>query len=88
MLVLSFYIFGVEGGIPVRRFIVFLIRRRLGLKTYERFQFANQKSNAVYWFTKTGIMKLENPKNAWQLARPSSVSLYWILNDECEVVKI
>lgn len=40
----------------MKRLILFLIRRRLGLKKYEPFQFNNQKSDAVYYFTEDGIM--------------------------------
>ena len=67
----------------MKKLIIFLVRKRLGLKKYERFQFVNQKSDAVYYFTKTNIMK------DWRgCVDPSSVSLNWLLNDECEIVKM
>lgn len=69
----------------MRRLIIFLIRKRLGLKTYEKFQFANQKSPVdVYYFTETEIRKLEIGRNMIL----SSVSLNWLLSDECEIVKV
>ena len=34
----------------LRKFILFLIRRRLGLKKNERFRFANQRSKLDYYF--------------------------------------
>lgn len=66
-----------------RRMIIFLVRRRLGLKKKEHFRFINQKSNAIYYFTSTDIMKAD-----WSGTRPSSVSLHWLLNDECVIEKI
>lgn len=65
-----------------KRLIIFLIRKRLGLKKYEKFQFANQSSKRnMYYFTSTEVMKIEGCK-----VRPSSVSLYWLLNDNCEII--
>lgn len=81
--------------------ILFLIRRRLGLKKGERFRFDNQKSKFdEYFFTDTELMKFE-PKFVpyrndakWEIEqgvnahyRPSSVSLNWLLNDECKITK-
>ena len=66
----------------MKRLIVFLVRRRLGLKKYEIFQFANQKSDAVYYFTGDDVMKVFH-----DVTEPSSVSLHWLLDDECEIVR-
>lgn len=61
------------------RLIIFLIRIRLGLKVGECFQFKNQKSNAVYFFTRTGITK------CWRgLYVESGISLNWLLDSECK----
>ena len=61
------------------RLIVFLVRIRLGLKIGECFQFTNQKSNAVYFFTRTGITK------CWRgLYVESGISLNWLLDPECK----
>lgn len=66
----------------MKRFILYLVRKRLGLSMYEPFQFTNQKSNAVYYFNEDGLMK------AWHgIIIPSHVSLNWILDDECEIKK-
>lgn len=65
----------------LKRLIIFLIRRRLGLKKYQRFRFANQKSNIdFYYFTETQIEK-------WNgfATEKSNVSLNWLLDDECEI---
>ena len=67
----------------MRRLIVFLIRRRLGLRAYEPFQFVGQKSNAIYCFTDSGLMKM------WRNhIEKSGVSLNWLLDDECEIRKV
>ncbi len=68
----------------MKKFIIFLIRKRLGLKKQELFQFSNQKSSAVYYFDDDAIYKINN----WTPASPScltesSVSLNWLLSDEC-----
>ena len=44
----------------MKRLILFLIRRYMGLTKFEPFQFENQKSNAVYYFGDDAI------KKAWQ----------------------
>lgn len=65
-----------------KKLIIFLIRKRLKLKEREPFQFVNQKSNAVYYFTEDAVMK------AWRgVIEKSSVSLNWLLDDECVIRK-
>lgn len=64
----------------LKRIVIFLIRKRLGLKKHEYFMFVNQKSNDLYYFTDTNVMKC-----GWWGSRPSSVSLNWLLDDECEI---
>lgn len=66
----------------MKRFIIFLIRKRLGLKKYHCFRFVNQKTDALYWFTEDRILKLWHGR-----ITPSNVSLNWILDDECELKK-
>ena len=65
-----------------KRLVLWLVRKRLRLKEREPFQFVNQKTDAVYYFTKDAIMK------AWRgdIDR-SSVSLNWLLDDECAIRK-
>lgn len=65
-----------------KKLVILLIRKRLGLKDREPFQFVNQKSNAVYYFTEDAVMK------AWRgNIEKSRVSLNWLLDDECEIRK-
>lgn len=70
----------------MKKLIVFLICKRLKLKTYEAFRFTNQRSQTdYYYFTETGVMKCASPIFA---PEPSRVSLNWLLHDDCEVEKI
>lgn len=67
----------------MRRFIIFLIRKKMGLKKYEKFTFTNQKSDAVYYFTESNIMK------CWRgQTMLSGVSVNWLLNDDCEISRV
>ena len=67
----------------MKRFIIFLISKRLGLKKNELFRFANQCEQSVYYFTETGLMKVK-----YGHVMPSGVSLSWLLDDECEVERV
>ena len=63
------------------RFIIFLIRLRLGLKKHEKFRFTNQKNpDHYYYFTKRRLMKYDG-----KLIRFSNVSLNWILDKKCKI---
>lgn len=65
----------------IKRLIIFLIRVKLGVKKYEEFRFNNQKSQFdTYFFTDTQLLKVEKSK-----VRSSSVSLNWLLDDECKI---
>lgn len=66
----------------MRRLIIFLIRKKLGLKEYSDFRFANQKSEAVYYFNERELVKIE-----YGLSTPSNVSLNWLLSDECKITR-
>lgn len=74
----------------MRKLIIFLVRKRLGLKKRERFKFTNQKSsNVVYYFTDTDLMKETYFKSDYKEVGLSGVSLNWLLDENCsiEVVK-
>lgn len=69
-----------------KKLVIFLIRKRLGLKKGEHFKFANQVSkNNTYYFTDDAVMK-HIP--GFVTDYKSSVSLNWLLNDECEIVRV
>ena len=67
----------------MRKFILFLIRKKLKLKKFEKFQFVGQKSNAVYYFTENHVMKLWHGQTAL-----SGVSINWLLDDDCGITKV
>lgn len=68
----------------VKRLIIFLVRRRLGLNKFEMFEFENQSSDVnYYYFTSDSIIKVTPYKT-----KPSNVSLNWLLNDECKIKKL
>lgn len=67
----------------MRKFVIFLIRKKLGLRKYECFRFANQKSDAVYYFTESNVMK------SWRgQTMLSGVSVNWLLDSDCEIERI
>ena len=74
----------------MKHLIIFLVRRRLGLKKNEGFQFTNQKSdNEYYMFTDKCIVKIIAHKKTGRLSScVSNVSLNWLLNDGCEIRKV
>lgn len=72
----------------MRKFILFLIRRKLGLRKYQHFQYANQKSNAEYFFGDQCIVKMWKDKYDTIKCEYSHVSVNWILSDECEIIKL
>lgn len=69
----------------MRKAIIFLLSKRLGVKIYQPFRFANQKSETeYYYFTWRGIAKVtDGGRVAF-----SKVSLNWLLNDECKLIPI
>ena len=67
----------------MKRLILFLIRRHMGLTKFEPFQFENQQSNAVYYFGDDAI------KQAWRgNITKSTVSLNWLLDPDCKIRKL
>lgn len=67
----------------MKRLIIFLIRKKLGLKKNELFRFSNQREQSVYYFTDTNLMKIK-----YGYADKSGVSLNWLLDDECKIEKM
>lgn len=69
--------------------IIALIRKKLGLRKNERFQFANQRSDKNrYYFTDTQLMKENwNAAGNYSWTTLSSVSLNHLISDDCEIVK-
>lgn len=85
----------------IHRLIMFLIRRKLKVKKYEYFMFANQKSDDIYYIDSMNLMKIsshdtrgkysyrDHPLFEGKHAKysRSSVPLNWILGNECKIVK-
>ena len=67
----------------LKRLVIFLVRKRLGLKKYEHFQFDNQKSDATYFFSDASVMK-----DTKTTITRSRVSLNWLLDDNCKITKV
>lgn len=75
----------------MKRLIVFLVRKRLGLKKYEPFRFANQKTEDIYYFTGTELAKQKLQRTYFgpiYITVLSGVSLNWLLNHDCKIVKV
>ena len=73
----------------MNRLIIFLIRKKLGLKKGERFQFVNQKSpNDEYFFDSKSLVKVWVRPGYGFKYTPSNVSLNWLLNDNCQIKKM
>lgn len=71
----------------MERLIIFLIRRKLGLKKNEQFKFDNQRPEKkdVYYFTSTRLMKIVNGNGR---VKESNVRLNWLVNKDCKIIKI
>ena len=67
----------------MKKLVLFLVRKKLGLKKYERFRFKNQKGNAEYFFAEDRIIKSARGTNT-----DSGVSLNWLLDEHCEIYKV
>lgn len=67
----------------MKRLIIFLIRKRLDLKKGETFQFTNQKTDDIYWFSEDALMKEEKG-----IIRKSTTSMNWLLDGECYIRKV
>lgn len=70
--------------------ILFLIRKRLGLKKFEQFQYSNQHEEGVwYYIGDSRIMKVFPDPDLEGHTREtlSNVSLNWLLDDRCKIIK-
>jgi hypothetical protein len=68
----------------MRRLVIYLIRKHLGLKKFENFKFVGQKSDAVYYFTESNVMKRMSTGKTML----SGVSVNWLLDNECEIERV
>ena len=58
----------------IRRLIIFLIRRRLGVRRYRLFKFDDQLDDSWYYFTRAHLMKTTDDGT-----RPSNLSLMYVM---------
>lgn len=78
----------------LNKLIIFLIRRKFGLKKFEAFRFANQGefNTDIYFFNDTKLRKrvLLNSARIIPHTRfyDSSVSLNFLFSDKCKIVKL
>lgn len=68
----------------MKKLILYLIRKRLGLKKLEGFYFKGQKSNNYYFFTDDALIKIW--RNSGHTEK-SHVSLNYLLSDEVVIIK-
>ena len=71
----------------MNRIILFFVRKKLRLKKNERFQFANQKSSNNYYYINSDNIYKVTPLKYNIMIRPANVSLKWLLDPNCEIVK-
>ena len=70
------------------RIILFLIRVKLGVKKNERFQVHNQKNKMdYYYFSDRNLKKIMN-RGCNEMEKKANVSLNWLINSECKIVRI
>jgi hypothetical protein len=68
----------------LNKLIIFLLRKKLGLKKNDEFFFTNQKIAADrYYFTDNCLMKYDSKANVLYKAH---VSLNWLLDKDCSIV--
>ena len=70
------------------RLILFLVRRKLGLKKGEAFRFSNQKNKKdEYRITSFGVLKVYT-RGLTTRVKMSNVSLNWLLDPDCKIEKV
>ena len=76
----------------IRKIVMRLVRKQLGLKIGEAFRFDGQRSPVDYYYftdeslVKVVVHKLEDGTH-YTTIRPSGVSLNYITSDICKIVK-
>ena len=73
----------------LNKLILFLIRRKLHIRKWQKFRFENQKSKRdYYYFNNKNIIKVQyyNKYTKSSLRIPSNVSLNWLLNKKCKII--
>ena len=77
-----------NGGRRMTRIILFLLRMKLGIKKNERFQFDNQKNKTDYYYVSDSRLHKIMYRKGTSSERRANVSLNWLLDSECKIVRI
>lgn len=73
----------------LKRLIIYLVRKKLKLKKMERFKFTNQKNPSDrYFFGDDAVYKRYYTLYWGWVTKKSSVSLNWLLDDECDIERV
>lgn len=64
----------------MKKLIIFLVRKKLHLRKFQRFKFENQKQKGEYYFDSVQLVKVIKGQR-----EISGVSLNWILDDDCKI---
>ena len=72
----------------MKKLILFLLRVKFGLKENEPFQFTNQKNSFDYYFWTSDGLKKKIIRRNYISERKANVSLNWLLDPECKIVKL
>lgn len=75
----------------MKKFILFCVRIKIGVKKWEKFRFKNQRSKKdYYYFNNNGLIKacFMNKESKYPTRTASNVSLNWLLNKDCNIVKV
>ena len=55
----------------MRRFILFLLRLKLGIRKNQYFRFSNQSTSALYYICECGVMRVDGAKERMSLSTGS-----------------
>lgn len=72
----------------MNRLILYLIRKKLGVKKFQKFRFVNQKSKTDrYYFTGRQLLKEWHVFDncVYKYVRPAHVSLNWLIDKDCKI---
>ena len=72
----------------IQVFILFLIQKKLGVKKFEQFQYTNQTETDIwYYIGRSRIIKVYLDDEGNTREAHSNVSLNWLLDDRCKIIK-
>lgn len=70
----------------MKKRILKLIMKKLGVKDHEHFQFADQREEFIeYFFTNEAMMRFNPETNEIKEAR---ITLNYLLSDDCKIVRV